>query len=361
MIVYHILIPALPVYLSRLGSKEAEIGVLIGSMGVSSLALRPFVGRALLKIPEKKFMIAGALLFALTSLAYLLAPPFWPFLMVRVMQGVGLAFFQTASFTLIGNITSGLHRGQSFGYFYLAQTVSLSLAPAFGIFLIAHFGFDLLFLFCAAQSLLCLFITTTLGRRQAAQPEGSAIEDRSFLNRKALPPSVMSFLYYFAWGALGAFYPLYAIHNGITNPGLFFTSMAVMLILGRAFCGKILDLYDRERMILYTFALCSCAMIILAFSKNLPMFILVGMIWGIGAAFLNPAVMAYTLDRSGSSSGSSMGTYTALSDLGVSLGPVVMGVIIPLTSYPTMFLCLAFIGVANIVYFRFFVSGKRLP
>src|SRR4030042_2964690 len=79
-IVFHILIPTLPIYLSRVGSTEAEIGVLIGIFFFSSLVLRPFVGRALLKYHEKNFMIAGALLYALTSIAYLLAPPFWPFL-----------------------------------------------------------------------------------------------------------------------------------------------------------------------------------------------------------------------------------------------------------------------------------------
>jgi hypothetical protein len=50
--VFHILIPTLPIYLSRLGSTEVEIGILVGSIGISSLVFRPFVGRALLRIPE---------------------------------------------------------------------------------------------------------------------------------------------------------------------------------------------------------------------------------------------------------------------------------------------------------------------
>ena len=74
--VFSLLIPTLPIYLSRLGSTEAEIGVLIGSFFFSSLILRPFTGRALTKIPERTIMITGTLLFALTSLAYLLASPF---------------------------------------------------------------------------------------------------------------------------------------------------------------------------------------------------------------------------------------------------------------------------------------------
>src|SRR4030065_1781097 len=114
--VFNILIPTLPVYLSRLGSTEVEIGVLIGIFSFSSLLLRPFVGRALIKNLEKKFMIAGALLYAFTSIAYLLTPPFWPFLIVRVFQGIGFAFFHTAVYTLIANISSRAKRGHMISY-----------------------------------------------------------------------------------------------------------------------------------------------------------------------------------------------------------------------------------------------------
>jgi DHA1 family multidrug resistance protein-like MFS transporter len=80
------------------------------------LILRPFIGRALLKFREKNFMIAGALLFAFTSVAYLLASPFWPLLIVRLFQGIGYAFFLTASYTLVANISPEGHRGQSLSY-----------------------------------------------------------------------------------------------------------------------------------------------------------------------------------------------------------------------------------------------------
>ncbi|HUL31652.1 MAG TPA: MFS transporter, partial [Thermodesulfobacteriota bacterium] len=133
--VFYILIPTLPIYLLKSGCKEAEIGVLIGVFFVSALTLRPFVGRALLRNPEKIFMIVGAALFALTSAAYLWAPPFWPLFMVRAFQGVGLAFFHTASFTLIANISPEAHLGQSLGYFFLAPNISLALIPSLGMFL----------------------------------------------------------------------------------------------------------------------------------------------------------------------------------------------------------------------------------
>ena len=89
-----ILVPTIPVYLSRFEAKAGEIGFLIGVLSVFSLIPRPFIGRALLRIPERKFMMAGAMLYILSSIAYLAAPPFWPFLIVRITARgwIGLLF-----------------------------------------------------------------------------------------------------------------------------------------------------------------------------------------------------------------------------------------------------------------------------
>jgi predicted MFS family arabinose efflux permease len=99
-------------------------------------------------------------------------------------------------------------------------------------------------------------------------------------------------------------------------------------------------------------------MAILAFSKTLPMFILVAVIYGIGHGFLIPALMADVLDRVGSSTGPAMGTLTGISDLGISLGAVAMGIIVHSCGYPIMFLCLALMGIINFNYFYFFVRRR---
>jgi MFS family permease len=359
--VFHILIPTLPIYLSRSGLREAEIGVLIGIFFVSSLGLRPFVGKALLKIPEKRFMIVGGILFSLTSFGYLLAPPFWPFFVVRVFQGVGLAFFHTAIFTLIANISPEDHRGQSLSYFFLAPNISLALAPSVGMFLINRYSFSLLFWVCSGLSLCALMIASRLGRREIFRPENPSPRGSFFPSRKVLAPAVISFFNLTMWGALMAFFPLHAMNHGVANSGLFFTTVAVMFFLGRAFGGKILDLYSREKVLPSLLVAGIISMAILAFSKTLPMFILSAVIWGVGNALLQPAVMAYALDRAGSSMGPTIGLYTLLSDLGLGLGPVTMGIVIRWSSYPTMFLCLALIGVLNLFYFYLLVRKRETP
>lgn len=358
---FHILIPTLPIHLSRTGSVETEIGLLIGIFSVSSLIVRPSVGRALLKTAERSFMIAGSLLFGLTSIAYLWAPPFWPFFIVRVLQGMGLGFFNTASITLIANTSPEAHRGQSFGYFYLAFNFAFALAPSFGMFVINNFSFTVLFFISAALSLCSLFVTTQLAKRKFDLSVDSSIADDSFLSRKALPPAVMVFFAHIIWGALTAFFPLYALNHGVNNPGFFFTAYAVVLILGRTLGGRILDHYSRERIILPCLTTYVLSMVILAFSKTLPMFILVAVIWGIGNAFLIPTLVAYTVELAGSSRGPAMGTFTALADLGTGMGPVIMGVILRMTSYQTMFLCLAFTGLVNLCLFYRRSGGRPHP
>ena len=57
-------------------------------------------------------------------------------------------------------------------------------------------------------------------------------------------------------------------------------------------------------------------MVILSFSKTLPMFIVVGLLWGIGQAFFVPALMTYGFDYAGSSGGAAIGTFRAFTDLG---------------------------------------------
>ena len=356
--VFFILIPTIPIYLSRLGSKEAEIGVLVGVFSVSSLVLRPFVGRALLKIPERSFMIAGALLYAFSSIAYIIAKPFWPFLIVRILQGIGLALFATASFTLVTRISPEARRGQSIGYFYLAINIAFALAPLFGVAIVNLFDFPILFLVCTGLSLCSLFITLKLERTKIESLEVQSIRNQPFVSREALPSSIMAFMGSIIWGAVTAFLPLYALSHGVDNPGLFFAALAITLIVARSLGGKILDIYAREKVILPCLLAQIIAMSILIFSTTLPMFILVAVIWGMGTAFFYPALVAYVIDLAGPSRGPAIGTYMALSDFGAGMGSVIMGIVLQWTNYPIMFLCLAFTGVINLLYFYFAVRKK---
>ncbi len=356
--VFCILIPTIPIYLSRLSVKEAEIGVLVGILSVSSLILRPFVGRALVKTTEKKCMVMGILLFFLTSLAYLISPPFWPLLIVRIFQGVGVALFYTASFTLIANTSPEAYRARSLSYFYLSLNIAFAIAPYVGILLIEVYSFAALFWFCGGLSLCAFLATIKLGKRETELLDPPAGEGQPFLERGSLPSAFMAFLLNIPWGALVAFFPLYALSKGVDNPGTFFAVFAIVMVVTRASGAQVLDRVRREKVIVPCIIACTVAMGILAFSSTLAMFVLVATIWGVGNGFLYPTLVAQALDQAGPHRGPAMGTFTAIADLGAGLGSVIMGLVLAWTSYPIMFLSLAFIGVLNLLFFFLFLKKR---
>jgi MFS family permease len=102
------------------------------------------------------------------------------------------------------------------------------------------------------------------------------------------------------------------------------------------------------------------AMFVLSFSRTLPMFVFVGLLWGVGGAFFYPASMAYSLEYGGSSGGTAISIYLALMDLGMALGPVIMGILVPLTGYRIIFLFMALICLVNLFYFQFYVKRKGI-
>jgi predicted MFS family arabinose efflux permease len=241
------------------------------------------------------------------------------------------------------------------------MSVSAALGPPLGMFLINRFSFTHLFSVCAFLSLCSFSLGLILPRKQGAPLRESSNERGFLVSRKSLPPAVISCFAFFIWGAITAFFPLYAIQHGVSNPGLFFATVAIMVILGRSLGTRLLAVWSRGGIILTCLAAQITSMVILTFSQTLLLFLAAAAFWGAGHAFLMPSLMDYALDRSGSASGLVMGTFTAVTDIGQFLGPLTMGAVLHYTTYPIMFFCLSLIGLINLNYFYFLVREKGKP
>ncbi len=77
-------------------------------------------------------------------------------------------------------------------------------------------------------------------------PNKEIVDRDSFFEWKIIVPALTSFLQMCVLGALVASFPFYAVQCGVTNPGLFFSANALMIIPARALAGRILDAYDNE-------------------------------------------------------------------------------------------------------------------
>jgi predicted MFS family arabinose efflux permease len=358
---YHSLTPTLPIYLAKLGSSEREIGVLVGIAAVASLVSRLIVGGALVRYSERSVMMVGALFSVLSFLAFATLRPFWPIFIARFFQGISFACLDTAVLAVVVAATPEKTRGQAIGYVLLASPLAMAMGASPGVFLSNVYGFPILFLSCAALSMVSVAFSSMVKKRRkfdALQLEPPTRSSR-ILDLNVVVPAVITFVNYFVGSALFTFVPLYGLERNIANPGFFFTAIAIMLFLGRIIGGRVLALYDKEKVISLFLFWFVAALIILASSHTLFTFVFAGIVWGTGLAFIVPASMAYALEYAGSLEGTAVGTYQMFMDSGMAVGPVIAGIFLPSTGYPVMFLCLAFICVINMGYFRFYVRRKK--
>jgi MFS family permease len=354
------LVPTMPIFLSHSGSNEREIGLLIGVFAIASLVFRLVAGGVISKYSEKSVMIAGALLSVFAFLALVVFRPFWPILVVRIFQGIAFAFLSTAAFTYSLSIIPPMYRTRGIAYYMIAPNIATAIAAPLGMFLINQYSFSALFLFGAALSLCSCFFSWTVKKQEKPLFEKKTLKPGNHLFEwKIVVPAFTGFLHTLIFGGISAFFPLYAIECGVKNPGHFFSATALAIIASRILGGRFLDTCNKERIILAFISLSIVAMVMIAFSKTLPMFILAGLLQGIGVAFVNPAMMAYSFDYTGSSSATAVGTFQALMDFGIAVGPLAMGLLLPVTGYRAMFMCLALIYVISLCYFQFYVRKRK--
>ncbi|MEI8191291.1 MAG: MFS transporter, partial [candidate division NC10 bacterium] len=136
-----------------------------------------------------------------------------------------------------------------------------------------------------------------------------------------------------------AFIPILATQRGLANPGLFYTTFAVAMLLVRSKAGEISDRRGRAIVILPGMLLAAVAMGIFGLTTG-PTGVLIGAaILGLAFGSVQPALMALTTDRvPPEERGKAMGTFYTAWELGIAAGAAGSGWLLNLTDFGTLFL-----------------------
>jgi len=100
----YFLLPTLPLYALSLGGTNAEVGLIIGILALTSLVARPFLGMWMDRAGRRGFLVAGAGIYVVAALGYWTIDSVTGLLLWRVVQGIGLATFSTAAASLAGDL-----------------------------------------------------------------------------------------------------------------------------------------------------------------------------------------------------------------------------------------------------------------
>jgi MFS family permease len=341
----------LPVVIDEWGGSKLDVGLIMGSIGITSLGILPLLAPLIDRYGRKWFIRGGILLTGLSNAGFLLFSTYSPLLiLVRLVQGVAFAAcFNGCATAIVDRIPSG-NRGQGIGLFGVFGSLAVAVGPMLGEHVLNSFGFRGYFLlltaFGIAGFVLSLFITEPEGvsKRKPALGFFLTAYKNGYLSMMA-----MAMVFGSGFAAMNTFFPLYAKSLGL-QAGLFFLCYGASLILIRLFLGGLPDRINRDKLIFACLlgfgVMLSCTSQISHLSQTCFLGCLFGLVQGLSY----PAMMARMVDRSTDHNrGVVVALFTGSFGVGINASSLAWGSIADANGLPFMFVVgglLMFVGAA---------------
>ena len=360
----YMLLPTLPIYAQTLGGNETVAGTIVAVFTLSAVLVRPWFGNMLDRKGRKLILIIGVSIFFVSALAYNFAFSIITLLALRVVHGIGWGASTTATGTIASDVIPADRRAEGMGYHGVSATISMSLGPALGLYLVEYRGYSVLFTGSAILAALGLvgsfFINYEIPRKVQAEGKAPLVKG-VILEKTAIPPALVLFFITLTYGGIVSFLPSYAAYRGVENIGIFFTVYALVLLFGRPITGKLADRYGAQKFLVPGILLIAAALLLLVKATSLPMFLLVGVVYGLGFGTVQPILNALVISLAPPERrGAANATFAVAMDLGIGLGAVSLGFLAQKMGYEYMYGCsVIFTMLALVMYFA--LLRKRLP
>lgn len=298
------LLPTLPLYIEHIGGTRHQVGVVMGSFALGLLLSRPWLGPLADQRGRKFVMLIGMAAVAIAPLGYWLTQSIPVLMGIRVFHSLSIAAFAMGYATLVTDLAPDEHRGELIGYMSLVQPIGVAIGPALGGLLQDAVGYMPLFLMSASLGTLGLICLTSVQETtQRTHKTSTVVSDRGFwrllLSPRLQVPTVIMSLIGLVFGILSTFVPLFIKDSNVgLNPGFFYMAAAIASFIVRFSTGRASDRYGRGLLITISLVCYLTAMVVLSTAQNAGMFLLAGLIEGLGGGIFIPTTVALISDRS---------------------------------------------------------------
>jgi predicted MFS family arabinose efflux permease len=339
---------ALPLYVTGpVGSTPAGAGLAFGAFAISAILLRPVAGRWSDRHGRAPLLIGGAGLAALTLAATALAENLLAVVVLRLAFGVAEAAFFVASLAALADLAPPRRIGEAVSYNSLALYLGLALGAPLGAGLVAVLGFTSAWAGAAVLCLVAAGLAATVGETRApaeltSEPAGQLI------HWPAVPVALGFLASVAAMGGFLAFAPLHAGELGLANASLpLFVYGMVVVGLRIALAGI------QDKLPALTVAVTALATMTVGLSVIGVWASPIGLVTGtvllaVGVALSTPAFFAAIFATATvRTRGAAAGLASISLDLGVGLGPIVLGLVAHHGGVPRAFLVAAGIALAG--------------
>ena len=365
-LVYFLLMTTLAVYaIQQFSASESMAGLAASIFVIGAVFSRLFTGRYIETIGRKKVLFTGLLLFLAATLLYFTITNMYLLLLVRFIHGAAFGISTTALATIVMDIIPTERRGEGTSYFSLNITLATSVGPFLGLYLSQHADFSMIFIVCTLLSMISLIISlfSKIPRSAITDDQRNSLKGfklSSFFEKKAVPISLMITIMGFAYSGVLSFITAYATEiNLIEAASFFFLVYSIVLLISRPFTGKLLDKKGDNFVIYPAIISLAIGLLILSQSYNSFTLLLASVFIALGFGTMQSCFQAIAIKESPQHRvGLATSTFLICMDLGVGIGPFLLGSIIPMFGFRGLYLTLAIVVFLSILLY-FSLHGKK--
>ena len=342
----YVYVPFLTPYLIGLALSATVVGAIIGAYGLTQLLLRIPLGITVDLIRNHKIVIlAGVFIAGLSSIGMLLFPS--PGMLFLASGLSGVASSAWISFTILYPAYYEPSEGtRAIGIINAFQNTGILLAFIAGGLLFVRFGIRGLFLASFASGLLGCALTLGLQHEPSARPANVSVASLLLVvkDRRVIFFSLLcSVTYLILFATVFSFSTSTARDLGATGPQLGLIAMlySVGCISGAAFVAKAHALGEK-RLLCGAFAIMTLYCLVLPCLTQVRLFFPLHLLCGFGSGILTTSLMAFAVKGvDPARKSTAMGFYQSIYCLGMTAGPVLMGILIDHASKRTAFVSVA--------------------
>lgn len=343
----------------------SEAGLASGIFVIGILISRIFCGRYINQIGWKKTLYIGFILFLITTCLYVLVNSMVSLLIIRFLNGAAMGIASTATGTIVAKIIPDERRGEGTGYYALSITVAASIGPFLGMFVTQHANFYMNFIVCIiflAFSFIALFFIK-IPKLEFVKEELKKEKDFSlhnFFEIKAIPISIVTCIISLGYSSILTFITTYAQEiNLVDASSFFFIVYAVFVLVSRPFTGRWFD-EKGENFVMYpAISLFAAALFFLSQTHNSFSLLLAAALVGLGYGTASSSVQAISVKVSPKHRvGLAISTNFIFQDLGVGIGPFLLGYFVPLIGYSGLYMMMTIVLLACI-FLYYLLHGRK--
>lgn len=342
--------------LAGLASSIFIIGTLIG---------RLFGGRSIERVGRKKILYIGFIFFLITSFMYFVVNSLALLILVRILHGAAFGLTTTATGTIVTSIIPSERRGEGIGFYALSTTVAAAIGPFLGMFITQHAKFNMNFVLCMVILTVSFLISFILQvpRVELTNEELKKLKQyklSSFFEVKAIPISTVSVFIGLAYSSILSFLTSYSREINLADAAsFFFVTYAGAILVSRPFTGRWFD-RKGENIVMYpTFLLFAVGLLLLSQAHHGLILLLAGVFVGFGYGnFLSNAQAISVKVSPKQRMALATSTFFVFTDVGIGIGPFILGYFIPLFGFRALYLCMAMVVLACIIFY-YFLHGRQ--